>query len=310
MNPKDKDNGQNSSEPRAHDKSFKELFEEYKSQVSELQNKLNLAEDDINKTQERAILAEDRAERAEEIYRKALGFKATQYERLIHDLFEVPKNNLEKNIRRQSRNSILLIVTIAISSMAVSFFVIRSTYEKSLNQLAPKIDRTIELLEKNGLNSGSVKADSGRDALRITIIAEKILLEKSNFNDYRTKNDVALAYKLAICWYMENVQYNEYISAFNLVGLPDTVNPKDEGELKQWDSDYISLCNKALAVLRDKDGKIEDDSERQYKTYKTEMDTTDYKDRGFVEVATYKELRDQIKTSRTIFQNQLNFNSQ
>lgn len=305
-------------------KGIHEIVESYESRITELQSFLDQAENSISAAEERTKLAEEQAERAKEKYKQAIELQEGQYVQLIHDLFEAPRNELERSIKEQtkksreelersikhqSRRSNVITVTIAVASISLSIMIsIISTSSGSNSRTLETLESRTETIESRTKNIIELISN---DDPKLKEMIGRIMRNKSEFNNYQTKNDLAYAYKVRLSVGSTNVKYADYILAMKLVGIQQSITPNEE-ELRRWDAEFIELCRNAVNTLKQKNGtdKVQNDEEKNFQTYKSQNDTTDYNGWGWHSDLTYAQLASYFQSRLDTQEKQLNYNNQ
>lgn len=274
-------------EASASTASLSKIAQLYKQAIVDLEKQRSESELALEEAEARFRKAEKRAQEADENYRKAIDLKRGQYEQLIHDLFETPKNNLEQSIKRQSRRTNRLTMIVAILSIVISLAITVWSVSNSSNSTSAVLSKTDDLLSKMDKTTdnlvsridqttGTVIDNIYRNNPRVVNIMERIVDEKKNFRDFATKNDLALAYKMRLGSSFSSIKYEEYVQAFKYAGV-DMKMISDANELRRWDTEYLELCKNALKKIQamKPDDKIED-QDRRIGTFKSYSDSTDY----------------------------------
>jgi archaellum component FlaC len=326
MDRKDIDLNQKIEEFRNSAKGIHEIVEFYEERITELQSFLGRAESSIAAAEERTKLAEEQAERANEKYKQAIELQKGQYVQLIRDLFEAPRNELERSIKEQtrrsrdelersikyqSRQSNIITVSIAAVSILLSILIsiVSAGFPSGNNS------KTLETLKDKteGIERRAEKIMElvSNDDPKVKEIIGKVMRNNSEFNNYRTKNDLEYAYKVSLSYGNTNTKYTDYVRAMNLFGIQQSIIPSEE-ELRQWDTDFAGLCSNAINVLKQKNGtdKVQNEEEKKFRTYKSPTDATDYKDWGYHNDLTYAQLASSFQYLLETHQKQVSYNNQ
>lgn len=259
----------------------------YTQALANLETKRKESERDLEEAEARLRDADKRAEEAEALYKKAIALKDGQYEQLIRDLFETPKDNLEQSIKAQSGRSILVTMIVAILSIVISLAMTGWSVSNSsgstkallskTDQMLTRMDQTTDnLVLRIDQTTATVIDNIGRNNPRVVNIMERVFDETKAFRHFATKNDLALAYKMRFGSSFPLFRYEEYVQAFKYAGI-DMKMISDANELRQWDRDYVELCKSALRKVQamKPDDKLED-QDRRIGTFKSLTDSTDY----------------------------------
>lgn len=259
----------------------------YTQELAELETQKAKLERALEEAEVRFRSAEKRAQEAEENLQKAMEFKSGQYQQLIHDLFEAPKNNLEQSIKSQSRRSTLVTMIVASLSIVITLAITGWSISNSSNstkallsktdQMLQRMDQTTDNLVSRIDQTTAIVIDNiYRNNPHVVSIMEKIVDEKDKFRGFATKNDLALAYKMRLGSSFLSIKYEEYVQAFKYAGIdPNMIS--DANELRKWDTEYLELCKNALSRIQamKPDDKVED-QDRRFGTFKSFSDSTDY----------------------------------
>ena len=228
---------------------------QYEEKIAELHTQIGQAELDKG-------IAEKSAAEANEKFQKAMQLQSGQYQQLILELFEIPKNNLENSIRNQSRRSnritFLVAVLSILASIVVSLILMKDS-SKTINNLISqqnqilssmkeidarsqitlsKFDNTVNSLRTIEGKTDFVIENMALNNPQITRVVELLHKEGAGF---KSKNDFILAYRFRICPNVSGLKYEDYLKAFSIAKLPQEIVPTSPDELRQNDLQYIEL---------------------------------------------------------------------
>lgn len=308
---------------------------QYESRIAELQSQISQAE--LYKH-----VAEKRAAEAQENYKKAIELQTGQYQQLIRELFDPPKAALERSIksqatfmestiRKQSRFSNVTTVLVAVVSVVIGIaisWVFQKDSSETMDRLVmqqgqivdsmkevdaknqaamAKFDNTVSSLQAIEGKTDFVIENMALSNPQISKVVDLLNREKANL---RTKNDLLLAYRFKISPNIENLKYEDYIKAFNIVKLPAWIAPSSPDELRHIDTQYIQLCKNAMGIITAKNGTEKpQDNEVYFGTYKASTDPTEYnKWKWTGTTLTYSDLFTRFQGQLNIVQKQVAYN--
>jgi len=271
----------------ARAKNIDEKARLYKNRILEQQLQIQETEASVKEAEMRASAAEKLAAEANAKYRKAIELKEGQYVQLIHDLFERPQKELTSHTKQQSdkllskmtaqsrvsnsktvRVAILSIVLSTLTSLLLSLY-FQSQNAKSMHDLVERVNSVADRTEV------VVENISDADPL-IKRLSEFISKNRSEFSGYKTKSDLALAYKMRIGREAGSARYADIIKALRVAGISKDSIPNVD-LLKHWDDEYVQLCQNAVNQVSTKNmTQPASDEDRLFRTFKTANDDTDY----------------------------------
>ena len=227
---------------------------------------------------------------ASEKYEKALSLKKGQYAELIQDLFETPKENLEKSIRAQSKATNYVTAAVAILSILIGIYVtVQSGNQvtKNIEAVVSNMDSTVSSLQAleeqsemivNALDS-SVTALTSIEQQSSSILGSLETIEgytedvvKKYWEDHPVlrrvldeikkdrerlsgKNQIALSYIFKISKLPGDLTYKDYLTAYRFAGVEENILQEDSSIFGAWDQEWLALCERALAQASGKTGR-------------------------------------------------------
>lgn len=124
---------------------------------------------------------------------------------------------------------------------------------------------------------------------KIRAILKHIEEYGEKYNNFKTKNDVAIFYKIDLVPNFPGVDLYTYLDSFNKTKLNNDIKPTFK-EMSKWSSEMVSLCKNAVKKIEDFD-RINNNKIiyaahplRKYRTHKTKTDNTNYSEWRHVEV--------------------------
>lgn len=244
---------------------LKAQFAEMSEQVERYKNEAQRAEKRTEEAERKILTAENLAKEADKKYKEALELKKGQYQELIHDLFQEPQNTLINRMQKESMRSFLITMITAIGSIVIGFLISMYFQNQSTRASQDLIKKMESNLETTGqsvtkLDAVVTKMDKVVDAIwkaaadiNVKKIVGIIAREKKGFNDYPSKNDVVLMYKVQASKEIPDVKYGELLIAFrSSTIIKEEFAPTSEEQFKKWDAEYLELCKKAVDQLEKK----------------------------------------------------------
>lgn len=243
---------------RKHSDEIFKVTSFYEKRISELQ-------EHIVRAQRVSREAEQKAKLAEEKYQKALSLKGGQYESLIRDIFETPREKLESSIKTQSKTTNIVTAGVAILSIVISILV-TSLSQMDTNNLIEWIKHDISKIkgfQKNNEekfnaiqetkeNVKIVAETTWRSDKNLRSLVEKILSVKENFNNYSNKFAVARMYLHRLLGHDGHHRYSDYIMAMKFANISTQSLPTNASELKLWEEEMILVLNEGIEIMTKK----------------------------------------------------------
>ncbi|MCF6441839.1 hypothetical protein L1077_20590 [Pseudoalteromonas luteoviolacea] len=204
---------------------------------------------EIDAAREEVLIQKKKAEEAEKL-------KSEVYAPLIHDLFDAPKQELKKSVIEQSKVSGNNSARWAIGSILVSVCAgIYSHYVsiesgKNLNNEIAKINHVVfQFKASSERASDDLRGLSERNlAMFQTLWPEEYVVsgiiellndESDNFNQFSSKNDVALFYTQRLIDRFPQSKHEHYISALNKHG--NNVYVPSLNDLREWGNNIAAI---------------------------------------------------------------------
>lgn len=113
-------------------------------------------------------------------------------------------------------------------------------------------------------------------------IIKHIEENSKKFNDFKTKNDIAIFYKIDLVQNFPDLDLYVYLESFNKTTLSNDIRPTFN-EMRNWSAEMVSLCENAIGKIEEfhKINKIDQDipanhALRLYRNHKIKTDTTNY----------------------------------
>ena len=266
------------SDRDALDRQIASLEEDTKEGLREffesLQSDLDGARSAQRNAEKAAAEAEKAAAEAEDNFHAALALQNDQYARVIQEIFEKPKYDLIRRISRYSLGGILVTLTAAVVSIALTpIFLIDNTtsnlreiinVKRDIGEVQVKLD---DLYVQVGVSDDEV--------LQIVRHLEK---NKEDFGGYQRWDDLERMYKVRPFKSQRNSSgyyYHQYRIAFRVFGLDDIPSYT---ELQRWDFEAHRLYQSWHSSVKDRRGRIPSDhAARNWDSFKLDEDNVTYR---------------------------------
>ena len=245
--------------------------------------------------------AEEKAKEAEKKYDAAQQLQKAEYSVVIRETFDEPRRDLIRKISWYSLGGIVMTLVAATSSFFLTAFLqaegirLQAANDDflmaAMSETRDAVETSNQLLED--LDFRNAVPDKG-----VQEIVNHFGEERGNFNGYKSKVDLARAYKI------EPVDssgfpfyYFQYRVAFRKLGLEDIPTIR---ELQRWDAEAFLLYDNWHKSISDLGNDVIPLDHRRWDLFKSSGDQTPYS-RKFDSDATNSGIRRRISSSREDF---------
>lgn len=298
---------------------------------------------ELRESEEKATNAQKAEKKALINYEKAIDLRNGQYSELISDIFERPKEDLVRNIKKYSIIGFATTTCFAIAGILVSLYfsfgAVRDAREigKETRQELGKISGNIRSLSASTVRDVQKIGERTHQELdeitsniqrsRKTVenlvnllalsdssvmkILRQISANKKRFNNYATDNHMGLAFKIDLTRNGGPAYYDQYLVAFRIFGIlrEDSMSVD---VLRKWDHDAIRLYEHWFEEIKELDGPIAlKSSHRKWSQFATKDDNTHYGSWWIpAETLTYQKLREFIRERIDVHKKQVDKNGE
>lgn len=255
---------------------------------------------------EKAAKAEQRARNAEEQHAEALkklgqveARESTNYAPLIKELFKEPQQELQRQIKNQSRwfmtvSLAVVVISVVISASVISFYSVRSmkttldTTPMAPSQIEARLIKSITHLdEKTQKSIDRISLETAKIAEDISYItqerrlAEQIVLEiekfRKEFAPVRSRNDVRLLYKMRLSPHHQ-ANYVLFYEAMKASNIPADLVPTNLNDFYIWDKQMLHIFTRLLRKVQSVKHEYSQlpNEILRFSNYKDEIDATKY----------------------------------
>lgn len=261
-------------------KALEALEKDSREQLSEIFSSL---QSDLAGHEEARKEAEEKAEEAEKKCNAALALQKKEYSVVIRETFDEPRRDLIRKISWYSLGGIVITIVAATSFFFLTAFLqaesIRSLADsqaESIRSLANTMNKTRDAVEKShqlleDLDFRNAVPDEG-----VLEIVSHFDEEKSKFNGYKSKVDLARAYKISPVDSSDApFYYYQYRVAFRKLELNDIPTIR---ELQRWDVEAFFLYDRWHESVSDLGNSTipQNHRTRRWDSFKSSGDETQY----------------------------------
>lgn len=313
-----------------HASSINQFIDSYKKQVEDLESLI--AESD-----EKATKAEERAKNAEEQHAETLkqlgqveARESTNYAPLIKELFKEPQQELQRNIKSQSRwfttiSLAVAVLCIVLSASVISYYTVQRTehsFEKNVSSTGQFEDKLVEALalfdKKTQESIDRISSETARIAQDINYITkerrvvDQIALEidkfQREFAPVRTRNDVRLLYKMRLSPHHQ-AKYIWFYEAMKANNVPADLIPANLNDFYIWDRQMLHIFERLLqniVSVKHEYNQLPNEILR-FSNYKDNIDATKY---GVwsIEIEDYSQLISYVEKQIELYKKQIRLN--
>ena len=287
-----------------------EGIEGHASSISDYVDTFRKRIDDLEKlkseAEEKTAKAEQRAENAEEQHAEALkklgqveARESTNYAPLIKELFKKPQEELQKQLRSQSRWFMgvalaVAVLSVVISASVISIYSVRSIKNTpAVNPIAPtQVEATLtqalaRLDEKTQRSIDRISLETAKIAEDISYITqerrvvEQIVLDiekfQKEFAPVRSRNDVRLMYKMRLSPHHQ-AKYVLFHEAMKESSIPADLVPTNLNDFYIWDRQMLHIfarLHRKIDSVKHEYGQLPTEILR-FSNYKDPIDATKY----------------------------------
>lgn len=313
-----------------HASSITDFIDSYKKQIGDMESVVAEAE-------EKAAKAEERAKNAEEQHAETLkklgqveARESTNYAPLIKELFKEPQQELQRQMKSQSRWFITVSLAVAVlcivlSATVISYYTIQRTGSSidqsvtSTNQFENKLIETLALFDKKTQESiDRISSETARIAQDINYITrerrmvDQISLEidkfQKEFAPVRTRNDVRLLYKMRLSPHHQ-AKYIWIYEAMKASNLPADLIPANLNDFYIWDRQMLHIFQRLVkkVVSMEREYSQLPNEILRFSNYKDNIDATKY---GVwsIEIEDYSQLISYAKKQIDLYKKQIRLN--
>lgn len=282
-----------------HASSIGNYVSTFKKRIDDLEKLKNEAEEKTAKAEERAKNAEVQQAEALKKLGQVEARESTNYSPLIKELFKEPQQELQKQIRSQSRWFMgvalaVAVLSVVISASVISFYSVRSMKSTpTVNPIAPtRVEATLtralaRLDEKTQKSIDRISLETAKIAEDISYITqdrrvvEQIALDiekfQKEFAPIRSRNDVRLMYKMRLSPHHQ-AKYILFYEAMKASSIPADLVPTNLNDFYIWDRQMLhifSRLQRRIDSVKHEYGQLPTEILR-FSNYKDQIDATKY----------------------------------
>ncbi|MBN1328321.1 MAG: hypothetical protein JXA54_02500 [Candidatus Heimdallarchaeota archaeon] len=256
-------------------KKITQFIKRYEEKIQALEKIKEQNDQEIENLQFKIKEAQGEAESAKEFAKQAKDLKEKEFQPVIQELFERPKNELQQTISTQSKSSNRVTITVAVLSILITGLLSAGTIIYN-SYSSYRTSRSINRIDEN--SSKNIKM---LRALLPIEYKEKQIVDhlagiSRHFNDYSSKNKISLAFKMRVVGSFPPSEYELIQNGFKR--FIDNNRLPSINEFNIWTQEIMALYNNHIQILEALPNKSSKLEEEFYiiKNFKLESDTTDY----------------------------------
>lgn len=285
-------------------KSMAEQIRDLALEIEKIEDEKSKRDEEIVRLKSEIKEATIKADLEKEKAINAEKLKNEVYAPLIHDLFDTPKQELIESVVSESNKSGTKAAYWAIGSIVISLLFSAYSYYSSIKNGKIIEEEILNLSKASERNLTLFQSLWPEEYLRSGIV--ELLKElSSDFNDYSTKNDVALFFTMRFIDKFpqsKNSQFIECLKAFN----KSAYIPSDD-DITIWNDEVIKRYNRVLVGINKEIDTLNLDV-ILLNDYKRQNDIVDFGNWGYYQM-TKTEMIENITSSRNAAQLYKNSNT-
>lgn len=314
-----------------HASSITEHIENFRKRIEDLEKLKAEAEEKTAKAEERAKNAEAQQAAALKKLGQVEARESTNYAPLVKELFKEPQQELQRQIKNQSRWFMMVslgivALSVIISISVISFYSVRSAKNspsmtptsssqveaKLIKALAHLDEKTQKSIDRISFETAKIAEDISyitRERRVVEQIAEEVDKFQKEFAPVRTRNDVRLLYKMRLSPHHQT-KYISFYEAMKASNLPADLIPTNLNDFYIWDKQMLHILQRLLQRVESVQQEYGDlpNEILRFSNYKDVIDATKY---GVwsIEIEDYSQLLAYLKKQVDLYKKQILLNN-